>query len=62
VHDLLTEYRVYHGLKGSGGIGESEEHYHWFEESLIGYKCCLVLVFRYNSDHVVPPTDINHGD
>jgi hypothetical protein len=61
-HDLFTEYHVHYGLECSGGIGESEEHYHWFKESLIGYKCCLVLVFRYDSDRVVPPTDIDCGD
>jgi hypothetical protein len=61
-HDLFTEYHVHHGLEGSGGVSESEEHYHWFEESLIGYKCCFVLVFGCDSDHVVSPSDVNCGD
>jgi hypothetical protein len=61
-HDLLMEYCVHYGLKYSRGVGESEEHYHRFKESLIGYECCLILVFRYNLGHVVSLTDVDHGD
>ena len=61
-HDLFVEYRVHHGLEGSGRVGESKEHYRGFEKSLIGYKCCLVLVFRYNLDHVVSPANVDCGD
>jgi hypothetical protein len=61
-HDLFAEYGVHHGLKGSGGIGESKEHYRWFEESLIGYECRFVLIFRCDSDCVVSPSNIDRGD
>jgi len=61
-HDLFMEYCVHHSLEGSRGIGESEEHYRWFKESLIGYECHFVLVFRCNSDRVVSPPDVDCGD
>jgi len=61
-HDLFTEYCIHHGLECSGGVGESKEHYCGFEESLIGYECHLVLVFRYDPDCVVPPSDVDCGD
>jgi hypothetical protein len=61
-HDLFVEYRVHHGLESSGGVGESEEHYYGFEESMVGYKCHLMLVFRYDSDRVIPPLYVDCGD
>jgi hypothetical protein len=48
--------------KYSRGICESEEHYCWFKESLIGYERHFVLVFRYDSDRVVSPADVDCGD
>jgi hypothetical protein len=62
MHDLLAEYCVHHGLECSGGVGESEEHYHWFKESLIGYECHFMLIFRYDLDGIVSPVDVNRGD
>jgi len=61
-HNLFTEYCVHHGLEGSGGIGESKEHYRGFEESLIGYECHFVLIFRCDLDHVVSPPNVDCGD
>ena len=61
-HDLFAEYRVHHGLEGSRGVGESEEHYCWFEESLIGHECRFMLVFRYNSDCVISPSYVDCSD
>jgi hypothetical protein len=61
-HDLFMEYCIHHGLKCSRGIGESQKHYCWFKESLISYECRFVLVFWYDSDCVVPPSNVDCGD
>jgi len=60
--DLFLEQGVHHGLECCWGIGESKEHYCWFEESLIRYKGCLVSVFLYYLHHIVPPADVDHCD
>jgi len=43
-------------------VGESKEHYRWFEQSLICYEGCLVSVFFYYLHRVVPPSDIDYRD
>jgi hypothetical protein len=60
--NLFVEYRIHHGLKGGGRVGESEEHYRWLEESLIGHERRFVLVFRCNSDRVISPSYVDCGD
>jgi hypothetical protein len=56
--DEVTEYVVHHGLEGGRGVGESEEHHHWFEESSVCFECGLPLVAIVDADVIVPPVDI----
>jgi len=60
--DLFVEDGVHHSLKGGWWVGESEEHYCWFKESLICYEGCLVLVFLNNLYCVVSLADVDSGD
>ena len=60
--DLFMEDGVHHGLEGGWWVGESKEHYHWFEESLIGYEGCLVSVFFEDLYGVISLADVNSGD
>jgi len=60
--NLFMKDGIHYGLEGGQWIGESKEHYCWLEESLIGYKGCLVLVFLDDLYSVVPPVDIDSGD
>src|SRR5260370_32569861 len=53
--DLSTKDHVHHHLKGSGGIGQSEEHNRRFEEPFRGEECCLPLVSLFDVDVVVSP-------
>ena len=55
---FILEDGVHHGLKGRGGVGESKEHYIWFEQSLVGDEGCFPLVSIFDVDIVVPPSDI----
>jgi hypothetical protein len=49
---------VHHQLEAGWGIGESEEHHHWFKEALVHLECGLPLVAIADSNVVVPPLDI----
>ena len=60
--DLFMEYCVHHSLERRWGVGESEEHYRWFEKSSIGYESCLVSVFLHYLHRVVSPTDVHYCD
>ncbi len=43
--DEVTEDGVHHHLKCGQGVGQAEEHDHWFVQALVGYKCCFPAVF-----------------
>jgi len=49
---------VYHGLEYCGGVGESEEHYFWFEQSLVGGEGCLPFIPFFDPDIVISPSYI----
>ena len=49
------ENGIHHGLKGRRGVGESEEHYSGFEQSLVGNERCLPLIPILDSDIIVAP-------
>ena len=49
---------VHHQLEAGWGIGESEEHHHWFKKALVHLECGLPLVAIADSNVVVPPLDI----
>ena len=56
--DLLTEDRVHHGLKGSGRVGEAEEHDCGFEQSFVSEEGCLPLITFFDSDIIIAPADV----
>jgi hypothetical protein len=60
--DLFVKYHIHHCLEGCWRVGQPEEHYHWFKESQVGYKGCLVLVLGDYPYHVISPPDVNRGD
>ena len=49
----VLEDVVHHCLECHRGIGESEEHYFWFEQSLIGSEGCFPLISFFDSDVVI---------
>ena len=49
---------VHEPLKGGRGIGEAKKYYGWFEESFMSDKSSLPLVPVFDTDVVMPPTDI----
>jgi hypothetical protein len=55
---LFPEDGVHHHLECRQGIGEAEEHYHRFEESLWGEKGSLPFIPWFDPDIIVPPADI----
>ena len=52
---------VHHVLESGRGIGHSEEHDGWFEQSTIGNKGSFELVAFSDPNVVVPPTNIKLG-
>ena len=54
----VAEGVVHKSLKDSGGVGEAEEHYGWFEESLVGDKGRFQLVTVFDSHIVVSPSNV----
>ena len=53
---------VYEGLKGTGGIAESEEHDSWFKESERGDEHSFPLIFLMNMDVVVTPVNVEFSE
>ena len=58
----VAEGVVHESLKGGGGVGEAEEHYGWFKESLVGDEGCLPLMAVLDSHIVVPPSYVELGE
>ena len=56
--DHVAEGVVHESLKGSGGIGEPEEHHGRFEESFVSDEGCFPLVTVLDSYIVVPPLNV----
>ena len=54
----IAEGVVHETLEGGGGVGESEEHYGWFEEPLMGNEGCFPLVTVLDPYVIVPPSDV----
>ena len=55
--------RVIHEVLESGrGIGETEEHYHRFEESFMDDKGSFPLMSIFDLDIIVSPLDIELGE
>jgi len=49
---------IHHGLECCGGVGESEKHYFWFEQSLVGGEGCFPFVSFLDPDIVISPSHI----
>ena len=60
-HDHITKGVVHELLKGGGGIGKIKEHYGQFKESFMGDGSGLPLMSIFDTDIVIPPTDIKFG-
>ena len=58
----LIKNVIHHGMTCGWGIAHSEEHYHWFIEPPIGFKCHLPFIPFLNSDFVVDPLDVQFGE
>ena len=56
-HFLLKD-SIHHGLKGGGGICESEEHYCGFEQPFRGEECPFPFISLFDLNIVVAPSDI----
>src|SRR6266702_3349455 len=61
LEDNITIDEVHHRLEGRWGVGETEVHHRRFEESVSGFKCCLVFVSITNSYVIIPPSDVEFG-
>jgi uncharacterized protein YfaA (DUF2138 family) len=55
--DEVTEYVVYHQLKGSWGIREAKKHDHWFKQPSVGFEH-FPLVTIVDANVVISPTDV----
>ena len=55
---LPSEYCVHHHLEGGWRIGEAEEHDRWLKKSLWGEEGGLPFVAIFDTDVVVPPSDV----
>ena len=60
--DHITKGVIYELLEGGRGIGETKEHYSWFEESLMGDESSFPLMPILDSDIVIFPTDVKFGE
>ena len=58
----VAEGVVHESLKGSGGVGEPEEHHGGFEESFVGDEGCFPLVTVFDSYVVIPPSNVELGE
>jgi hypothetical protein len=59
--DVICKYEIYHSLECCQGVGESEEHYGWFEEALVGDKCHFPLVSFSDPNVVIAPSYVKFG-
>ena len=50
----LFEQLVHHSLECGGTVAQSKEHDKWFEQSMVGLKCCLPLVSLSDTDIIYP--------
>ena len=60
--DHIAKGVIHELLKGGRGIGETEEHYSWFEESFMSDKSSFPLMPVLDLDVVISPLDIKFGE
>jgi len=56
------EDHIHHHLEGSGGVSQSEEHNHWFEEPFGGEEGCFPFVTFFYADVVISPSYVELGE
>jgi hypothetical protein len=54
-HNEILKDGIHHGLKGRGGVCESEKHHQRLEEALVRTKCCLPLIALLHAHIGIPP-------
>ena len=60
--DHIMKGVIHESLKGGRRIGKTEEHYGWFEESLMDDESSFPLVPILDMDVVISPMDIELGE
>ncbi len=60
--DFSTEDHVHHHLEGSGGVGQPEEHDHWFEEAFWCEERRFPFISLFDADIVVSPAYVEFGE
>src|SRR5882672_2146190 len=59
---FFFEDSVHHHLESGRGVGQTEEHHHWFEEPFVGDEGCFPLIAIPNSYIVVSPSYIEFSE
>src|SRR5882762_8703340 len=60
--DEILENVIHHGLEGGWAVSETKEHHQRFRESSVGAECSLPFITFFDTDIVVPPSDIQLGE
>ena len=58
----ISEQVVYELLEHSGRVADAEEYDNWFKESFVSIEGCLLLVAVFDTNDIVPPTDVKFGE
>ena len=58
----LLEDVIHHGLESGWAIGETEEHYQWFEETSVRSESSLPLVTFFHLNIIETPSDVQFGE
>lgn len=53
-----AEDMIHHCLEGGGRVCEAKKHHCWFEQSVLGFECCLVFIPCLDSYIVVAPSNV----
>ena len=57
----LLEDVIHHGLESGWAIGETKEHYQWFEETSVRSESSLPLIAFFHPNIIETPSDIQFG-
>ena len=58
----ITKGIIHKTLEGSGGIAQAKGHYGGFKETSMSNKGSFPLMFIFNTDIIVSPSDIKLGE
>lgn len=59
--DEVGKEVIHHCLEGGRGVSQSEEHDRRFEQPLVSLECRLPFVTFFDTDVIVPPSDVHFG-